>query len=129
LSKNCLAAYIPLDTDGVNDRYKAAGEPVDMETLKISQEDEDEDEPMEVDAEEEEEDEDAALEDVKDLYEDDTATGKKRKRSETDDGDEKVGKKKVYTHPRVPLPPARSLPTVSLYIPMSIIFYAYLGTC
>jgi len=67
-----------------------------MDKLKVSQEDEDEDEAMEVDEEEEEEEEDAALEDVKDLYEDEEGTGKKRKRSETDDGDEKVGKKKVW---------------------------------
>ena len=79
-----------------------------MDKLKVSEEDEDEE--MDEDNEEEdeeEEQEDAALEDVKDLYEDEEGTGKKRKRSETDDGDEKVGKKKV--RPYNPIP-ASSIP-------------------
>ena len=57
--------------------------------MEDAAEDEEEEEP-------EDEDEDAALEDVKDLYEDEEGegTGKKRKRSATDDG-EKSAKKKV----------------------------------
>jgi len=79
-------------------RYQAAANPVDLDSLIIKEEDvimedaaEDEEE-----EEPEDEDEDAALEDVKDLYEDEEGegTGKKRKRSVTDDG-EKSAKKKV----------------------------------
>ena len=49
------------------------------------------------DEDEQDEDEDAALEDVKDLYDDEDegeGTGKKRKRAATDDG-QKSAKKKV----------------------------------
>ena len=75
-----------------------------MDKLKVSEEDEDEEMDEDHEEEEEEEQEDAALEDVKDLYEDEEGTGKKRKRSETDDGDEKVGKKKVRPlQPNYPL--------------------------
>jgi len=79
-------------------RYLAAAEPVDLEKLKISEEQEQEDVEMEDVAEDEEEEEDAALEDIKDLYDDDEeGTGKKRKRSATDDGeDQKRGRKKVH---------------------------------
>lgn len=84
-----------------------------MDKLKVG---EDEDEEMEDanEEEEEEEEEDAALEDVKDLYEDEEGTGKKRKRPETDDGDEKVGKKKVRpSEPNNPTP-STHLSTLSL---------------
>jgi 5'-3' exonuclease len=80
-------------------RYQAAAEPVDLEKLKISEEEEQEDVAMEdvAEDEEEEEEEDAALEDIKDLYDDDEGTGKKRKRPATDDGeDQKTGRKKVH---------------------------------
>jgi hypothetical protein len=93
VSKGCLTAYVISrnGTDGV--RYKAAGEPLDLDKLKVL---EDEDEEMEDEAEEEEE-EDAALEDVRDLYdEDEEGKGKKRKRAAADDGEEeKPGRKKV----------------------------------
>jgi hypothetical protein len=82
-------------------RYKAAAEPVDMEELKISEDEEEDDAVMEDVAEgeqDEEEEDDAALEDIKDLYDDDEdGTGKKRKRLATDDGeDQKSGRKKVH---------------------------------
>ena len=80
------------------DRYQAAADPVDLEKLKISEE-EQEDVAMEdvAEDEEDEEDEDAALEDIKDLFDDDEGTGKKRKRPATDDGeDRKTGRKKVH---------------------------------
>ena len=82
-------------------RYQAAAEPVDLEALKISEEEEEEDAVMEDVAEgeeDQEEEEDAALEDIKDLYdEDEEGTGKKRKRPATDDGeDQKPGRKKVH---------------------------------
>lgn len=79
------------------DRYQAAADPVDLEKLKISEE-EQEDVAMEdvAEDEEDEEDEDAALEDIKDLFDDDEGTGKKRKRPAADDGeDQKTGRKKV----------------------------------
>jgi hypothetical protein len=97
ISKNCLAAYMISRywTDDV--RYKAAGEPFDLEKLKVSEEDEDEEMDDAEDEAEEDEDEDAALEDVRDLYdEDEEGKGKKRKRAAADDGeDEKPGRKKV----------------------------------
>ena len=77
-------------------RWKAAGEPVDMEKLKITIEEDEvmEDIPDETSTDAEEED--AALEDVKDLYdEDEEGTSKKRKRSATDDDDNEKPKKKV----------------------------------
>ena len=79
---------------GILEAYKAAAtEEVDLEALKM--EDEDEDEEMEdAEEEEEEEEEDAALEDVKDLYDEDDSSVKKRKRAD-DDGDVKTSKKKV----------------------------------
>lgn len=78
----------------------AAAEPVDLEKLKVKEEAEDEvmEDVEENEEEGEEGEEDAALEDVKDLYEDDDeeGTGKKRKRASADDGaDQKSGKKKV----------------------------------
>jgi len=83
-------------------RYQAAAEPVDLEALKISEEEEEEEdavmEGVAEGEENEEEEEDAALEDIKDLYDDDEeGTGKRRKRPTTDDGeDQKPGRKKVH---------------------------------
>lgn len=82
-------------------RYQAAANPVDLDSLIVKEEDvvmEDAGEDEEEEEEAEDEDEDAVLEDVKDLYEDDEGegTGKKRKRSATDDG-QKSAKKKVFT--------------------------------
>ena len=100
-SKQCLAAYVPNSFRSVaidTHRYQAAAQPVDLDTLRITEEDEDEEmAEIEDEEEEEEEEEDAVLEDVKDLYEDedDEGTGKKRKRAATDDGDESKKKKKV----------------------------------
>ena len=81
-------------------RYQAASIPVDLEQLKIREDEEIPDEAEDEDEEvEEEEEDDAALEDVKDLYQDDDeGTGKKRKRAPTDNG-EKAGKKKVLHLP------------------------------
>jgi len=82
-----------------SNRYQAAAEPVDLEKLKIPEEEAVMEDVAE--DEEDEEEEDAALEDVKDLYDDDEeGTGKKRKRAATDDGeDQKPGRKKVTKTP------------------------------
>jgi hypothetical protein len=72
--------------------------PVDLDKLRVSVAAEDEemfDEEPEGGEEDEEGEDDAALEDVKDLYDEDVeGAGKKRKRTATDTGD-KAGKKKV----------------------------------
>lgn len=92
-----------------NGRYQAAAQPVDLEELKVTEEDEVM-EDVEEDEEEEDEEEDAALEDVKDLYDeegDEDSAGKKRKRPATDDGEQKP-KKKVSPQPtnssHIPIP-------------------------
>jgi len=87
-------------------RYQAAAEPVNLDELKISEEEDEDVEMEDVGADEEEEGEeeeedDAALEDIKDLYEDedDEGTRKKRKRKVTDDGEQKAKKKVRATIP------------------------------
>jgi hypothetical protein len=88
VSKGCLAAYV-ISCNWADDvRYKAAGDPVDLDKLKVSEDDED-DEMEDAEDEAEEEEEDAALEDVRDLYdEDEEGNGKKRKRAAADDGED-----------------------------------------
>ena len=90
-----IRGYLGWSTNG---RYQAAAKPVDLEELKVAEEDEVM-EDVEDEDEDEEEEEDAALEDVKDLYEeegDEEGAGKKRKRSATDDGEQKPKKKVLH---------------------------------
>jgi hypothetical protein len=88
VSKGCLEAY------------KAAAEPVDLEELKMDDDEEMADVDEDEVEDEGEEDDDAALEDVKDLYDEDDTSGKKRKRADDDEEEAAGKKKKVFPRQR-----------------------------